>query len=55
VWLANAYARKADRIDAQYDSRYHFPSHAAIDWKTNVIDDEFDFEVQDFTPIAPHT
>ncbi len=55
VWLANAYARKADRIDAQYDSRYHFPSHAAIDWKMNVIDDEFDFEVQDFTPIAPHT
>lgn len=55
AWLADAYARKADRIDAQYDPRYHFPSHAAIDWRVNVIDDEFDFEVRDFTPIASHS
>jgi len=55
AWLADAYARNADRIDAQYDSRYHFPSHAAIDWRMNIIDDEFDFEVRDFTPIASHS
>jgi hypothetical protein len=55
AWLADAYARKADRIEAQYDPRYHFPSHAAIDWKMNVIDDEFEFEVRDFAPIASHS
>lgn len=52
AWLADAYARNADRVDAQYDSTYHFPSHAAIDWKMNIKDDEFDFEVRDFTPIT---
>ena len=52
TWIADAYARRSDRINVQYDPKFHFPAHAAIDWRANMIDDEFSFDVQDFTPIA---
>ncbi len=51
VWVSDAYGRKSDRIDVQYDPKYHFPNHAEIDWRKNMIDDEFSFDVRDFTPI----
>jgi len=52
VWLSDAYNRKSDRIDVQYDPKYHFPSHANLDWRKNVIDDEMTFEVRDFAAVS---
>jgi hypothetical protein len=49
VWIADAYNRQSDRIEVRYDSKFHFPTYAAIDWKLNMIDDEFTFEARDFT------
>ncbi len=50
AWIADAYARKADRIGVRYDPEYHFPSYAQIDWSVKMIDDEFAFEVREFAP-----
>jgi hypothetical protein len=52
AWIADAYTRKSERVDVLYDPKYHFPSHADMDWRKNIMDDEFSFDVQDFTPIT---
>ena len=49
VWVVNAYTRNAERVDVRYDRTFHFPIEAMMDGKLNVIDDEFAFEVRDFT------
>jgi hypothetical protein len=51
--IARAYAANAYAVDVQYDPKYHFPSHAELDWSKNIIDDEFTFDARDFTPIPP--
>lgn len=50
AWISAAYDRKSDRVDVKYDPKYHFPASAQLDWRTNVIDDEFSFDVLDFSP-----
>jgi hypothetical protein len=52
AWVRDAYVRKAAVVSVTYDSVFHFPARVSIDWNTNIIDDEFYFEVSDFRPIA---
>jgi hypothetical protein len=51
AWLRYAYVGKAVLVRVAYDSVFHFPSKVMIDWSTNIIDDEFAFEVRGFRPI----
>lgn len=48
----DAIARDAVSLDAEYDSR-GVPAHVRIDYRANVIDEEFGWEVTELTP-APN-
>jgi hypothetical protein len=50
IWVVNAYKRNSERVDIRYDRTFHFPTEAMMDWKLNMADDEFAFEVRDFMP-----
>ncbi len=53
AWISDAYKRNSETVDVAYDPQYHFPLSAQIDGSTTIIDDEFEFAVQDFTPLGP--
>jgi hypothetical protein len=46
--IRDAEARKADRLEVQYDPQFGFPTRAVIDYITNAADDELAFEVEGF-------
>ena len=46
--LAEAYERKADRVDVTFDTRYHFPTRIQIDWLRDAIDDEVTIDADGF-------
>jgi hypothetical protein len=50
AWVKDAHVRKAAVVRVAYDPQLHFPAHVSIDWRSNIIDDEFSFEVKDLRP-----
>ena len=48
--IENAIDRDAYRIDATYDLHYGYPSHFFIDYSRNAADEEFGYEIVQFTP-----
>ncbi len=48
--IENAVDRDAHRIDATYDAQYGYPVHFFIDYSRNAADEEFGYEIVQFTP-----
>ena len=51
VWIDDAYARNSELVRVVYNPKYHFPADANMDWRKNVVDDEFSFVAGDLRRI----
>ena len=48
--IENAIDLDAYRIDATYDAHYGYPTHFFIDYQRSAADEEFGYEIVQFTP-----
>ena len=48
--IEDAARRDADRIDVTYDAQYGYPANFFIDYSRNAADEEFGYEIVQFTP-----
>ena len=47
-----SYSGSADRVHAEFDPVFHYPSSVFIDYETAVFDDELSYTISDFTPLS---
>lgn len=47
--IEDAGRNDAHRIDATYDAHYGYPTHFFIDYRENTADEEFGYEIRQFT------
>ena len=50
--LEDAVRTHAHRIDASYNSQYGFPQHFFIDYSQMTADEEYGYQLDDFTPLG---
>jgi len=50
AYIRNVLAKAPDAVDLTYDERYGYPRSFSVDYRTNISDDHFSFNVQDFAP-----
>lgn len=48
--IEHAARHDADRIDVTYDAHYGYPAHFFIDYSRSAADEEFGYEILEFTP-----
>lgn len=48
-------ARRADRVEAEFDPELGFPTRLTIDWEERAADEEVDYRVERLTPGAGPT